>query len=310
MTALGTIRYLQHHEIDYTLWNRCIENADNSLIYGYSFYLDSMCSNWDALVLDNYEAVMPLPWRRKFTISYLYQPYYVATLGVFGKNISEELTTQFLRAIPAKFQYWDLDLNEANQICSNQSISQLELRKRKNLFLELDTYETIHANYSRLVKRKLAKAREEGLLLTRNVPASKIIDYYINEYEMKNRIVPDDVYINLKTLLHQFKKECYQTYIATTPLGEVVGFYLIYIDKKYVYSILGGSTAQGKSLGAFYFLTDAAIQDFAGTQKTFRFEGSDLPGIAFFDQQFGPFPKTYLHLKRNNLPKLIRWLKD
>lgn len=306
----GNIQYLQNHEIDRARWDACIENADNGLIYGYSFYLDAMCDNWDALVLDDYQAVMPLPWRRKFTISYLYQPFYVATLGVFGNNISEEVFAQFLKSIPAKFRYWDVDLNEENRINENLDLTHLDCRKRKNLFLKLNTYETIYARYSRLAKRKLIKAKNEGLQVIRDIPASDVINHYIHEYEKKNRIIPDEVYVNLKTLFQHFKKENYQTYTATTQQGEVVGFYLVYVDKKFVYSILGGSTAEGKCKGAFYLLTDAAIQDFAGTHKTFRFEGSDLPGIEFFDLQFGSYPITYLHLKRNSLPLPLRWLKD
>lgn len=307
MTMPKNIQYLQSHEIDRSRWDACIDNADNGLIYAYSFYLDAMCDNWDALVLDDYKAVMPLPWRRKFGISYLYQPYYIATLGVFGSNITEDIVAQFLKAVPTKFRYWDLDFNEGNSIGNNLGLSNIELRDRKNLFLKLNAYETIYANYSRLAKRKLAKAK--GLQVSRDVSASEVINHYINEYEKKNRIIPDDVYLNLKTLLQQFKKESYQTYVASDRNGEVVAFYLVYIDQRFVYSILGGSTPKGKSIGAFYLLTDAAIQDFSGTQKTFRFEGSDIPGIAFFDVQFGSYPVTYLHLKRNNLPLPFRWLK-
>lgn len=309
MATSGNIQYLQNHQIDRARWDACIDNADNGLIYGYSFYLDTMCDHWDALILDDYAAVMPLPWRRKFTISYLYQPYYIATLGVFGNNVSEAVFAQFIRAIPLKFRYCDLDFNEGNQITKNIALTHLEWRERKNLFLTLDRYETIYAKYSRLAKRKLTKAKHEGLQITRNVPASDVIDYYIREYEEKNRIIPNDVYRKLKDLLKHSKKEGYQTYMATTQQGAVAGFYLVYIDHKFVYSILGGSTAEGKNKGTFYLLTDAAIQDFSDTQKTFRFEGSDKPGIAFFNMQFGSSPITYFHLKRNNLPWPIRWLK-
>ncbi|WP_315816464.1 hypothetical protein [Paraflavitalea speifideaquila] len=55
-------------------WDRCIADAPNGLIYGYSFYLDKMADNWDGLVLNNYEAVMPLPWKKKWGIYYLAHP--------------------------------------------------------------------------------------------------------------------------------------------------------------------------------------------------------------------------------------------
>jgi len=309
MAVSGSIHYLRNHEVDRARWDACIDNADNGLIYGYSFYLDTMCDHWDALILDDYAAVMPLPWRRKYAIYYLYQPYYIATLGVFGNKLSEDVLAQFLDAIPSKFRYWDLDLNEGNRINEHFHLSNVDWRKRTNTFLKLDTYQTIYSKYSRLAKRKLIKAKQEGIQVTRNIPASDVIDHYINEYEKKNRIIPDAVYLNLKNLLQHCNKEYYQTYLATAPQCEIAGFYLIYIDRKFVYSILGGSTIQGKSKGAFYLLTDAAIQDFAGTQKIFRFEGSDIPGISFFNSQFGSYATTYLHIKRNLLPYPIRWLK-
>ncbi|ANE52814.1 hypothetical protein [Flavisolibacter tropicus] len=309
MPTSGNIQYLRQHEIDRTRWDACIDNADNGLIYGYSFYLDAMCDNWDALILDDYKAVMPLPWRRKYFIYYLYQPYFVNTLGVFGNIVSKEIVGQFLNAIPAKFLYWDLDLNERNKVCNYNNHQHLELRQRKNIFLKLDTYDKLYQGYSRLAKRKLAKAKEEGIIITKGVSANDVIDHYINEYEKKNRIIPDSVYTNLKKTINNFSKNNSQTYMAHTKSNEVLGFYLLYTDKRFVYSILGGSTEKGKSIGAFYALTDAAIQNVAGSQKIFRFEGSDLPGIAFFDLQFGSYPIEYLHIRRNSLPKPIRWLK-
>src|SRR5579864_8810325 len=81
------IRYLKRPDIDTGRWDGCIHQAGNSLIYGYHYYLDHMAAGqWDALVLDDYEAVMPLPWRRKFGIRYLYQPAFTQQLGIFSKT--------------------------------------------------------------------------------------------------------------------------------------------------------------------------------------------------------------------------------
>ncbi|MGZ8510263.1 MAG: hypothetical protein ACXWWA_07800, partial [Chitinophagaceae bacterium] len=102
------IRFVPYKEIDLTKWDNCISTASNGLIYGYSYYLDHMAKQWDALVLDDYEAVMPLTWNRKYGIAYLYQPFLTAQLGVFGQDISAELLASFLQAIPAKFLYWDI----------------------------------------------------------------------------------------------------------------------------------------------------------------------------------------------------------
>ena len=87
MSDENNIQYLQHHEINKTKWDESISNASNGLIYGYSYYLDNMSNRWDALVMGEYEAVMPLTWNKKYGIAYLYQPFFTACLGVFGNNI-------------------------------------------------------------------------------------------------------------------------------------------------------------------------------------------------------------------------------
>src|SRR5580765_931871 len=56
------IRFLSRKEIAPEKWDQCISGAKNSLIYARSFYLDRMAKNWSALVLNDYEAVMPLTW--------------------------------------------------------------------------------------------------------------------------------------------------------------------------------------------------------------------------------------------------------
>jgi len=78
MTGGDQIKHLQQKEIDKIKWDACISNAANGLIYGYSFYLDTMARHWDALVLNDYEAVMPLTWNKKYGFYYLYQPAFTA----------------------------------------------------------------------------------------------------------------------------------------------------------------------------------------------------------------------------------------
>jgi hypothetical protein len=83
MSGSANIQYLSNQQIDKTKWDHCIDNAGNGLIYAYSFYLDNMAKNWDALVLNDYEAVMPLTWNKKYGIHYLYQPFFDGSIGSF-----------------------------------------------------------------------------------------------------------------------------------------------------------------------------------------------------------------------------------
>ncbi|MBK6963997.1 MAG: hypothetical protein IPH20_08605 [Bacteroidales bacterium] len=58
------IRLIRHTELDKTAWDNCIDKAVNGNIYGFSWYLDIVCDEWDALVAGDYETVFLLPTGR------------------------------------------------------------------------------------------------------------------------------------------------------------------------------------------------------------------------------------------------------
>ena len=80
------IKYIKRKDIDDSKYNECIQGSNQSLLYGYTWYLDIVCDQWDVLVLNDYEVVMPIPWRKKYFIKYVYQPLWVLQLGIFSNN--------------------------------------------------------------------------------------------------------------------------------------------------------------------------------------------------------------------------------
>ncbi len=78
------IRHLPHSSIDKQKWDACISDSRNRIPYALSWWLDAVCPGWDALVQDDYLAVMPLTHGHKFGIDYLYQPYFTQQLGIFS----------------------------------------------------------------------------------------------------------------------------------------------------------------------------------------------------------------------------------
>jgi hypothetical protein len=156
----SALQYLHRNQIDTARWDQCIANAPNGLLYAYSFYLDHMSPQWDALVLGDYEAVMPLTWRKKFGISYLYQPFVTVPLGVFSSGpIDQALMETFIDHIPGKFKLIEIYLNTANN-CFNSPF----IEPRRNYVLPLTgSYESIEQHYNRHARRKLKKASEARL---------------------------------------------------------------------------------------------------------------------------------------------------
>jgi hypothetical protein len=307
MTDHHHIRYLHRQDLDDTRWDECIRDSPNGLIYAKTFFLDKMTTRqWDALVLGDYQAVMPLTWRKKYGFTYLYQPFFAAALGAMGREPAP--IDSFLAAIPPKFRLWDIHLNETNAIPPGNAGLPLKIIPRVNYLLSLDQpYPILREGYSRLAGRMLKKAAE--LSVTRTQP-SEVIRLYQDTYrDIHPEISNEDFQrLNSCAALACANGQA-DAWLAQSSDKKILAFYLVFTDRRFVYSTLGGSTEMGKELGAFYLLTDTVIHEYAGQQKIFRFEGSDIPGIAFFNSQFGPQQVYYPHITLNRLPFPVNLFK-
>ena len=95
------IIHLKHNQIDIAKWDECIDHSTNRMVYARSWFLDIVCTGWEALVAADYETVMPLTTGNKYGINYLYQPFFTQQLGIFSKKETDQkLEEEFLISIP------------------------------------------------------------------------------------------------------------------------------------------------------------------------------------------------------------------
>lgn len=300
------IQYITYNDIDKTRWDACIDKGANGLIYAYSFYLDTMAKHWDALVYNDYEAVMPLTWNKKYGFYYLYQPAFTASLGVFGNDLDENKVNSFLSQIPSKFKLAEISLNHGNYF--NAKIENCQLRT--NYILSLDqSYDQLYTSYRANHKRNISKAKQLGCLIDKNVTVEQIIELHENHLKHIDGTKPDD-YINFKKLFHYLDgQNNASVYAITDHNKKILSSAIFFFSHKRAYYILVGNHPDGKTLGASHALIDAFIQDHAGTDLILDFEGSDIRNLAFFYSGFGAKEENYPFLKINNLPWYVRLLK-
>lgn len=300
------IRYLPYHQIDKTSWDACINQSDNGLIYGTSIYLDAMAHYWDALVLNDYEAVMPLTWNKKYGIHYLHQPFFTACLGVFGTNISAALLNDFLQAIPAKFKYWDIYLNAGNRFY----LKEFKLYDRVNYVLPLNNiYEKLYAGFRINLKRNIKKAEQLNCEIRTNIAIDEVIALAQEQGKEFSPATTEDYkrFTKLYQQLHKQQKAI--TYGIYLPSGQLMASCVLFFSHKRVYYILPGNHPNGKTIGASHALINAFIKDNAGKDLLLDFEGSDISSLAFFYSSFGATAEMYVGLKQNNLPKIMQLFK-
>ncbi len=300
------LKYLKHSEIDYEKWDRCIYEAPNSRVYAASWYLDRTAIVWDALILGDYEFAMPLPYRKKLGISYLYQPLFSQQLGIFPSPPAE-IALEFYAIAVRNFRYSDIQLNAWN--LPPLYLSGARFYPRKNLLLPLDAdYETLLSNYSKNAHRNIAKANNNRLNFVEGI---KMEDYL----SLKQKNLP------VKFTKTDFQKlKSIIAYSQYKGFGEIVGVYtsgnelcaavFFFRWKNRIIYMNAVSNKEGKEQRAMFFLIDHFLEASAGTNLTLDFEGSMLPGVARFFEGFGAIPETYYRMKFNRLPFPIRWIKN
>ncbi len=300
------IKYLTQQNIDKQKWDACIDNAPNGLIYGYSFYLDAMAKHWDALVLNDYEAVMPLTWNKKYSFHYLYQPAFTASLGVFGKNIRQEILQMFLETIPGKFKLVEISLNSGNNISPLPG----NMNSRVNYVLPLNkNYTELFNGYRDNHKRNINRAVQAGCTVKKDVAIEEIIELN-KEFLKELSNTTNEDFINFKKLYEFLKSNNKaETYGVLNKNNQLLASCVFFYSHKRAYYILVGNHPDGKTNGASHALIDAFIKDHAGTPLTLDFEGSDIRNLAFFYGGFGAKEELYPFLKINRLPVYLRWMK-
>lgn len=303
MQKQSVIQYLPHAQIDKTKWDACIAAAPNGLIYAHSWYLDEIVETWDALVMNDYESVMPLPYRKKYGVLYLFHPPFVAQLGLFGNELRAGLLQDFLTAIPKKFRYWDFPLNHQNLFTSDA----YPLYMRNNFVLPLKpAYEELYKAFRENVRRNMKKSGQYGCVVKKNIPVQEVVT-------LAQAFTPDAAAEDLAKFERVFNKLaatdqaiCYGIYSAQ---GQLLSSAAFLFSHRRAYYILVGNHPNGRMLGASHALINAFIQDHAGHDMLLDFEGSDMRNLAFFYSSFGAHEEPYAAIRLNRLPWWLRWMK-
>ncbi len=300
------IRHIIKQDIDLQKWDQCIAGAENGVIYGYSYYLDKMAIHWDALVLGDYEAVMPLTWNKKYGIAYLYQPFLAAQLGVFGNDLNGDILRSFLDAIPSRFRYWDIYFNHNNLF----PVENYPLYIRKNFVLALNKpYEQLYAAYRENTQRNIKKAKQFGCRSVTGIRVEQVIELAVAQMRQYTKESTDNIerFQALYEQLHLRKQAVCYGILSSKDL--LIASCIFFFSHDRAYYILVGNHPDGRTLGASHALIDAFIQDHAGKNLLLDFEGSDIRNLAFFYSSFGAIEENYSALKLNRLPFYLRWVK-
>lgn len=302
---MANITYLKNSEISKSKWDRCITNSDNGLIYSTAIFLDNMATDWDALVLDDYLAVMPLPFRKKYGIYYVYPPPFSQQIGITTTiKITADLIHHFLRSIPAKFRYVEMNFNATNIFIFKNE------KQRNNYYLSLlASFETLKKGFSRSALRNVKKAADENITVQENIATADIIQMHRQRFNDKVGANTEDYSRLQKLFLNLQSGGMLFTLGAFNADKKLIAGSIYFVYKNRIIFIINGNTNESLQNGATHLLMHNTIKKYSGNECILDFEGSDFDDFVRFYKQYGAVVEEYKLIKINRLPWPISLLK-
>ncbi len=298
------IRFAKNENIDRDMWDAAVMQSSQPMMYAMSWYLDLVAPGWNGLIEDNYQCVMPLVEAKKTGVHYLFQPPFCQQLGVYGKEISAETVKRFLLAIPHKYRFTEIMLNESCPV----NVPGVEMLTNITLQLGCDI-EKIRTGYNENTRRNIRKAARNGLSVHKGFDIETIISLFKNN---KGEALGkhESWYSTLKTLSFQLRHlGLANTYCALNQHNEITaGILLVEFEGRAVL-LFSGSGNEARKTGAMHFLIDSILADICTTHQLFDFEGSNNENLAKFYLGFGGKLSNYPFIRINRLPLCVRWMK-
>ena len=295
------IRFIDRKEIDVGKWDRLIAQSPAETIYAYTWYLDQVANNWSALVVDNYRYVMPVAWKKKVGMKYIYHPFYTQQLGVFGRDEPDpDLLRKMLKMLYRKFRFAGLNLNTLNLVGEEKPF---EVVDKSNYVLPLDReYNHLFASFKTNTKRNLKKSIDLSDLVDKGISVEELVGL-----KRRNDVIKrsEEGYQWLEGLLETIVKRGDGKIYATRTEGRLTAAAFFASSKTRAIYLLSASSSEGKERRAMFRIVDTFIRDHASSGMILDFEGSNIPSVARFFIGFGARAEIYQGVSFNRLPVML-----
>lgn len=284
------IRFVKHTDILPEKWDEAILRSQSPTVLATYHLLNALTADsaWDALVMDDYTAVMPLPHRVKLGIHYIYTPFFLPQLGIFSPTpTNAETTLAFFNNIPTRYKQIDLLLNTTNDVglLKNETIRlvshQLSLQK---------PYEQILADFSQNTRRNIKAAQKHSLTYFEDEMIINDVIHLFKQNKGKGKNVhygENDYQTLLKTAEQLLEKQkLIVAGVLNTNKKLVAGAFFLhdYTKIHFWFSGRDDEASEGKPM---FFLLNEYIRRHAESDKNLDFNGSSDPNVARLYKGFG-----------------------
>ena len=290
------IKRLKYEEVDWQKYQNCLEKSEQHIFFAEKKYLDLLLhQNWEILVDNDYEAVMPIPLAKKWGFNFVVMPLQTQQLGVFSEKDTPELNESFLKFFQHNYKVFYYAFNAKNEF-------KTLLKTRKNYKLFAEDYESIKKKYSIHRRRnvRITDVLQDKIKFTEAENLNNSESFFTeNVIGFTNSSLKKRAFENMKNFLSQNLLKVYELYFD----GELASqAYLIESEKEdFLVNFINDKKFSKYNLSSI--ILDQIFRKNI-EKKDFNFHGSNISEIAEFYRRFGATEENYAFVENSKIQLL------
>lgn len=293
------IKRLKYEEVDWQKYQNCLERSEQYIFFAEKKYLDLLLhQNWEILIDNDYEAVMPIPLAKKLGFNFVVMPLQTQQLGIFSEKDTPELNESFLAFFQQNYKVFYYAFNAKNEF-------KTLLKTRKNYKLFSEDYESIKKKYSIHRRRnvRITDVLQDKIKFSEaeNLNHSEFF-FTENVIGFTNSSLKKRAFENMKNFLSQNLLNVYELYFE----GELASqAYLIESEKEdFLVNFINDKKFSKYNLSSI--ILDQIFRKNI-EKKDFNFHGSNISEIAEFYRRFGATEENYAFVESSKIQLLISY---
>lgn len=280
------LEIVPNRRIDKQRWDALVESSPVELIYGRSWFLDAVAPGWRIIVDDDYSAGIPIAHAVKFGQPYIYQPLFAQRFALYQKrNADPKSKEKILNSIPASYRFVDLHFDLQGVRVPGRF--EAELRTTQILPLNKSLVQ-LRKRYHSGLRYSIRKSQRAGISIRKNISLLEFTEFLKQSKLYRDQSIYATNHNALMRLMKSGDEQASgKMWGAFLPGGELVSIAYTVEDHSRVYYLFQCSSAKGRTVCAAHAMTDSMIEHYARSAKLLDFVGSNIPSVAFFNNQFG-----------------------
>jgi len=296
--------------IDRKQWDALVNQSADGTVYCSYDYLCRCEGDWEAIIATNGGKLIhaiPVPFRKKSGIKYIYQSPLIPYLSVLSMP-EIVVSNSFISFATAYLEKYNYVAKYFIKSSVPLPVSQCEITVHTGLHINLQhEYATIQKHYSPSRKIRLRQAQ-----VALDIMRSSDLDLFITEHQTHTlpkinnlhtgqQMVMRDVWKNL------YRNQALEIYFTKNKAGNIISGFLLGKTEHQLFYLDSFSTRDGRKQNGITLIIDHIIQ--ANSQSAYSWlDLGDMgpASIAEFKMSFGPSRYSYHQYYRNNLPWFIQ----